>query len=206
MSLGACVVDAPLLRSAKAEWLAVDEDTRAQVLLGLLEAALGASAPGTGAPSPHAARTAGHTLVFANSVDSVDAIGRLLTARGVPCSVFHKDVPAQERALTILRFQGAGPKAGAAAGAGAGTGAGARSTEAGTPAGEDGGVGSEWGVLVCTDAASRGVDIPNVAHVIQVLPRACPGCPILLLIPAALVVAPTRTAPCCVNLFAEAMF
>lgn len=72
------------------------------------------------------------TMVFANTVDAVEAVARILKRAGIKCYCYHKDCSLEERAKTLDDFQEKG------------------------------------GVLVCTDAASRGVDIPNISHVIQV--------------------------------------
>ncbi|KAF3431326.1 hypothetical protein FNV43_RR26057 [Rhamnella rubrinervis] len=71
------------------------------------------------------------TMVFANTVDAVEAVARILQRAGIECYRYHKDCSLEERAKTLDDFQEKG------------------------------------GILVCTDAASRGVDIPNISHVIQ---------------------------------------
>lgn len=73
------------------------------------------------------------TMVFANTVEAVEAVTNVLLKVGIECYRYHKDFSLEERAQTLADFQGKG------------------------------------GILVCTDAAARGVDIPNVSHVIQVL-------------------------------------
>ena len=72
------------------------------------------------------------TIVFANTVEAVEAVAKILLNAGTECYRYHKDCSLEERAETLNDFQEKG------------------------------------GILVCTDAASRGVDIPNVSHVIQV--------------------------------------
>ena len=72
------------------------------------------------------------TMVFANTVASVRAIGRLLRNRGIGCFEYHKEMTLDERAAAIGSFEERG------------------------------------GVLVCTDAGARGIDIRDVSHVIQV--------------------------------------
>ena len=73
------------------------------------------------------------TMVFANTVEAVEAVAKILLRSGIECSRYHKNCTLEERAQTLVDFHDKG------------------------------------GVLVCTDAAARGVDIPNVLHVIQVL-------------------------------------
>ncbi|XP_061347737.1 DEAD-box ATP-dependent RNA helicase 22 [Gastrolobium bilobum] len=70
-------------------------------------------------------------MVFANTVEAVEAVAKLLLRSGIECSCYHKNCTLEERAQTLVEFNEKG------------------------------------GVLVCTDAAARGVDIPNVLHVIQ---------------------------------------
>lgn len=72
------------------------------------------------------------TMVFANTVEAVEAVAKILLRSGIECSRYHKNCTLEERAQTLVDFHDKG------------------------------------GVLVCTDAAARGVDIPNVLHVIQV--------------------------------------
>lgn len=72
------------------------------------------------------------TMVFANTVEAVEAVAKILLQSGVECLRYHKNCTLEERAQTLVDFHEKG------------------------------------GVLVCTDAAARGVDIPNVLHVIQV--------------------------------------
>ncbi|CAJ1940019.1 unnamed protein product [Sphenostylis stenocarpa] len=71
------------------------------------------------------------TMVFANTVEAVEAVAKILIRSGIECSRYHKNCTLEERAQTLVDFHDKG------------------------------------GVLVCTDAAARGVDIPNVLHVIQ---------------------------------------
>lgn len=72
------------------------------------------------------------TMVFANTVEAVEAIANILTGAGIECFRYHSDSSLEERTQNLLDFQQKG------------------------------------GVFVCTDAAARGIDIPNVSHVIQV--------------------------------------
>lgn len=74
----------------------------------------------------------GRTLVFANSVESVDAIGRVLERAGFRCMRYHRDLSLNERTEALQVFEQNG------------------------------------GLLICTDSAARGLDIPNISHVMQV--------------------------------------
>ncbi|OMO73891.1 hypothetical protein COLO4_26813 [Corchorus olitorius] len=71
------------------------------------------------------------TMVFANTVEAVQAVANILQRAGIECYRYHKDLSLEERAETLNNFREKG------------------------------------GIFVCTDAAARGVDIPNVSHVIQ---------------------------------------
>ncbi|XP_061991130.1 DEAD-box ATP-dependent RNA helicase 22 [Rosa rugosa] len=71
------------------------------------------------------------TMVFANTVDAVESVAKILMSAGIECYLYHKDCSLEDRAKTLVDFQEKG------------------------------------GILVCTDAAARGIDIPNVSHVIQ---------------------------------------
>lgn len=72
------------------------------------------------------------TMVFANTVEAVEAIARILSGAGIECFHYHSDSSVVQRTDNLLSFQQKG------------------------------------GVFVCTDSAARGLDIPNVSHVIQV--------------------------------------
>lgn len=72
------------------------------------------------------------TMVFANTVEAVEAVAKILERAGIECYRYHKDSSLEERAETIVNFREKG------------------------------------GILVCTDAAARGLDIPDISHVIQV--------------------------------------
>lgn len=72
------------------------------------------------------------TMVFANTVEAVEAVAKILTGAGLECFRYHSDSSLEERTQNLLDFQQKG------------------------------------GVFVCTDAAARGLDIPNISHVIQV--------------------------------------
>lgn len=72
------------------------------------------------------------TMVFANTVEAVEAVSEVLIGAGIECFRYHSDLSLEERMNNLLEFQQKG------------------------------------GVFVCTDAAARGLDVPNVSHVIQV--------------------------------------
>ncbi|CAG7889058.1 unnamed protein product [Brassica rapa] len=71
------------------------------------------------------------TMVFANTVEAVEAVADILEKASIQCYRYHKNHTLEERANILADFR------------------------------ENG------GVFVCTDAAARGVDVPNVSHVIQ---------------------------------------
>nr|GMD28888.1 DEAD-box ATP-dependent RNA helicase 22 [Ipomoea batatas] len=71
------------------------------------------------------------TMVFANTVDAVEAVAKVLTGAGIECFCYHSNSSLEERTKNLISFQQKG------------------------------------GVFVCTDAAARGLDVPNVSHVIQ---------------------------------------
>ncbi|XP_070671265.1 DEAD-box ATP-dependent RNA helicase 22-like isoform X2 [Malus domestica] len=71
------------------------------------------------------------TMVFANTVEAVESVAKILKRAGIECYQYHKDCSLEDRAKTLVDFQEKG------------------------------------GIFVCTDSAARGVDIPNVSHVIQ---------------------------------------
>lgn len=71
-------------------------------------------------------------MVFANTVEAVEAVADILEKASIQCYRYHKNHTLEERANILADFREKG------------------------------------GVFVCTDAAARGVDVPNVSHVIQV--------------------------------------
>lgn len=72
------------------------------------------------------------TMVFANTVDAVESIAKILKTAGIKCFSYHRNTSLEEPTKNLFDFKESG------------------------------------GVLVCTDAAARGLDIPKVSHVIQV--------------------------------------
>ncbi|KAG6502049.1 hypothetical protein ZIOFF_041936 [Zingiber officinale] len=75
----------------------------------------------------HACRT----MVFANTVDAVRSVAKILESAGFECTLYHREGSIEERTNNLNHFREKG------------------------------------GILVCTDAAARGLDIPNISHVIQ---------------------------------------
>ncbi|KAK6931106.1 Helicase, C-terminal [Dillenia turbinata] len=71
------------------------------------------------------------TMVFANTVEAVEAVAKILSTAGIRCFCYHSDSSLEERTKNLTDFHQKG------------------------------------GILVCTDAAARGLDIPGVSHVIQ---------------------------------------
>ncbi|KAM0062337.1 putative RNA helicase [Helianthus debilis subsp. tardiflorus] len=71
------------------------------------------------------------TMVFANTVEAVEAIATVLRGAGIECYCYHSESSLEDRTRNLIEFQQKG------------------------------------GIFVCTDAAARGTDIPNVSHVIQ---------------------------------------
>lgn len=80
-------------------------------------------------------------LVFARDTVTADQLADLLADQGIPNVLYHKNIPKEERDAALAAFADA-----AAAAAG----------------GSGGNV-----VMVSTDAAARGIDLPDVTHVVQ---------------------------------------
>lgn len=72
------------------------------------------------------------TMVFANTVDAVRSVAKILESAGFECILYHREGSIEERTNNLHHFREKG------------------------------------GILVCTDAAARGLDIPNISHIIQV--------------------------------------
>ncbi|KAM3202998.1 DEAD-box ATP-dependent RNA helicase 22 isoform X1 [Capsicum annuum] len=103
-------------------WIEVSLDTQVDTLMNAVKNGNSMADSGPGVL---------RTMVFANTVESVEAIAKILTGAELECFCYHSDSSLEERTKKLLDFQ------------------------------------QEGGVLVCTDAAARGIDIPNVSHVIQ---------------------------------------
>nr|AKF43356.1 DEA(D/H)-box RNA helicase family protein [Francoa sonchifolia] len=106
----------------KEKWIEVSVDTQVDALIEAINQ--GYSSEDNGA-------SLNRTMVFANTVEAVEAVANLLVKAGIQCSRYHKDCSLEERAKILVDFRDKG------------------------------------GILICTDAAARGIDIPNVSHVIQ---------------------------------------
>ncbi|CAI7792334.1 unnamed protein product [Closterium sp. NIES-53] len=149
----------------------VDDSSRAAALLralaggnGQLEG--GVESGANGVPSAEQQDSIQRTIIFANDVESVDAIGRLLQR--------HLSSSAAATSAVVADDMAVGGAADVAAARGADV-AWCAVYHKDVPLDErertlrrfqEGG-----GVLVCTDAASRGIDVEHVSHVVQVIAR-----------------------------------
>ncbi|PON46578.1 DEAD-box ATP-dependent RNA helicase [Parasponia andersonii] len=107
----------------KQRWIEVSVDTQVDELLKAVKEGSRSKSVDFGGGQ--------RTIVFANTVEAVEAVAKILLRIGIECYRYHKDCSLEERSQTLYNFQEKG------------------------------------GILVCTDAAARGVDIPNISHVIQ---------------------------------------
>mmetsp|Transcript_14409 Transcript_14409/g.23346 ORF Transcript_14409/g.23346 Transcript_14409/m.23346 type:complete len:294 (+) Transcript_14409:1-882(+) len=82
------------------------------------------------------------SMVFVNSVEDVEGVHQALVQRGMEAVPYHAKIPLQERAKNLDRFRRHDNKA---------------------VEGKDDSVP----ILVCTDLASRGLDVPGVTAVVQ---------------------------------------
>ncbi|XP_010695871.2 DEAD-box ATP-dependent RNA helicase 22 [Beta vulgaris subsp. vulgaris] len=71
------------------------------------------------------------TMVFANTVEAVESVAKILQTAGIQCFCYHRNSSLEESTKNLTDFRERG------------------------------------GLLVCTDAAARGLDIPKISHVIQ---------------------------------------
>ena len=115
------------------------------------------------------------SLVFCNSTAAVTKLAQRLREAGIAAESYHSALPNSQRQDVIQRARDAmGPaepdaaERDAAEG-GAAEGGAAEGSAGGAEAHEGGWAGERGGhtVLVCTDAAARGLDIPAVSHVVQ---------------------------------------
>lgn len=104
-------------------WIEVTVDTQVDTLINAVKSGNSLATSDAGAL---------HTMIFANTVEAVEAVAKILTGAGFECFRYHSESSLEERTNNLLDFQQKG------------------------------------GIFVCTDAAARGLDIPNVSHVIQV--------------------------------------
>ncbi|KAK3129971.1 hypothetical protein QOZ80_6BG0487260 [Eleusine coracana subsp. coracana] len=104
-------------------WIEVTADTQVDALLDAVKYGMKSEVQDSDVPK--------RTMVFTNTVDAANSVSNILHRVNIPCILYHRETPMEERAKNLERFRERG------------------------------------GVLVCTDAASRGLDIPNISHVIQ---------------------------------------
>ncbi|OVA16260.1 Helicase [Macleaya cordata] len=105
-------------------WIEVTVDTQVDELINAVK-------QGFRSKESHSDTGISRTMVFANTVDAVESVAKILLRVGVECFCYHRDSSLEVRMKNLSDFQERG------------------------------------GVLVCTDAAARGLDVPNVSHVIQ---------------------------------------
>lgn len=108
------------------KWVEVTVDTQVDVLIDSVK-------QGFRSKDLDSASGLSRTMVFANTVEAVEAVSKILATAGIECFRYHSDTSLEERSQNLVDFQQRG------------------------------------GILVCTDAAARGLDVTNVSHVIQVL-------------------------------------
>ncbi|KAF6159866.1 hypothetical protein GIB67_032950 [Kingdonia uniflora] len=105
-------------------WIEVTVDTQVDVLIDVVKQGLGAEALNSESGVTR-------TMIFANTVDAVESVAKILQRVGIECICYHRENSLEDRTKNLSDFEERG------------------------------------GVLVCTDAAARGLDVPNVSHVIQ---------------------------------------
>ncbi|KAI8528392.1 hypothetical protein RHMOL_Rhmol12G0145400 [Rhododendron molle] len=106
------------------KWIEVTVDTQVDVLVDSVK-------QGFRSKELDSAAGLSRTMVFANTVEAVEAVSKILATSGIECFRYHSDTSLEERTQNLVDFQQKG------------------------------------GILVCTDAAARGLDVTNVSHVIQ---------------------------------------
>ncbi|XP_058192904.1 DEAD-box ATP-dependent RNA helicase 22 [Rhododendron vialii] len=106
------------------KWIEVTVDTQVDVLIDSVK-------QGFRSKELDSAAGLSRTMVFANTVEAVEAVSKILATSGIECFRYHSDTSLEERTQNLVDFQQKG------------------------------------GILVCTDAAARGLDVTNVSHVIQ---------------------------------------
>ncbi|KAK9104663.1 hypothetical protein Scep_021507 [Stephania cephalantha] len=102
-------------------WVEVTVETQVDVLINAVKEGLRLTSNGD----------VSRTMVFANTVDAVESVVKILQTVGIECMCYHSDSSLEQRTKNLIDFREKG------------------------------------GVFVCTDAAARGLDVPNVSHVIQ---------------------------------------
>ncbi|KAL8161597.1 hypothetical protein V2J09_013086 [Rumex salicifolius] len=108
----------------KQRWVEVSTETQVDALINAINQNSKSSSP---SPDSGIHRT----MVFANTVEAVESVAKVLRTFGIECFCYHRNTSLDECTQNLDDFRQSG------------------------------------GVLVCTDAAARGLDIPNVSHVIQ---------------------------------------
>lgn len=105
-------------------WIEVSIETQVDALIDALNQGMKSN--------PCGSNTAiSRTMVFANTVEAVESVAKILHTAGIQCFCYHRNTSLEESTKNLVDFRERG------------------------------------GVLVCTDAAARGLDIPNISHVIQ---------------------------------------
>lgn len=107
-------------------WIEVSIDTQVDALVDAVNQGMKHDLYGSDA-------CVSRTMVFANTVEAVESVAKILQTAGIQCFCYHRNSSLEESTKNLVDFRERG------------------------------------GVLVCTDAAARGLDIPNISHVIQVL-------------------------------------
>ena len=114
------------------------EDEAAAVAAALLDGWAAEAAEGGAAERSRA-------LVFCNTAAGASALAaELAAAHSIPCAAYGAEQGSAARREALLSFRGEASEEGA-----------------------EGGSSAPLRVLVCTDAASRGLDVPSVRHVVQ---------------------------------------
>jgi superfamily II DNA/RNA helicase len=105
------------------------------------------------------------TLVFCSNSASADRVSKLLREQGVPHHVYHKSRPAADNAAALAAM--AGRSDDAAASGSSSSSSSSSSSQADTTTSSSSSSASSNRIMVSTDAAARGIDLPDVTHVIQ---------------------------------------
>jgi superfamily II DNA/RNA helicase len=91
------------------------------------------------------------TMIFCNSVDDVDSVAQALQRAGFANAVpYHAKLSLQDRTQNLEKFRSYRPP-----------------SEAVASTSEVSGTGTDAVLMVCTDLASRGLDVPGVTAVVQ---------------------------------------
>ncbi|XP_021747760.1 DEAD-box ATP-dependent RNA helicase 22-like [Chenopodium quinoa] len=106
------------------KWVEVSIDTQVDALINAVN-------QGVNYSSQASDSAINRTMVFANTVEAVESVAKILQTAGIQCFCYHRNSSLEESTKNLVEFRERG------------------------------------GVLVCTDAAARGLDIPKISHVIQ---------------------------------------